>query len=162
MPQVGEIARNKNGQKQIWHACEVCGKERWVNVIKGKPISIKCRICANRALRGGLLREKAPRWKGGRIKRTGGYIIIRVYPNDFFYPMATKDGYVFEHRLVMAKHLSRCLLPWEVVHHKNGIRDDNRLENLKLLPDSSKHFTLTKITNYIRKLEKRIQELESR
>lgn len=67
-------------------------------------------------------------WKGGVVKHAAGYLkeLARGHP------FADKNGYVMQHRLVMERHLGRILDPKERVHHKNGIRDDNRLENLEL------------------------------
>lgn len=79
----------------------------------------------------------SPNWKGGRHKMYLGYIY--VYKPD--HPHAVSNHtYVLEHRLVMEKHIGRYLFPWEIVHHINGVRDDNRIENLELLP-SRKHNT---------------------
>jgi hypothetical protein len=60
-----------------------------------------------------------------------GYVMVR----NASYPGAPDHGRSHEeaeHRIVMARHLGRALLPEENIHHKNGIRDDNRIENLEL------------------------------
>lgn len=64
------------------------------------------------------------------ILRTDGYRWIRVAERI---DGRSKHGYMLEHRIVMEQHLGRQLLPNEIVHHKNGIRDDNRLENLEIV-----------------------------
>jgi len=68
-------------------------------------------------------------WRGGRTKHKAGYLMVRVPAH----PRArTGIGYVFEHILVMEALLGRYLLPDENVHHRNGVKDDNRPENLEL------------------------------
>lgn len=67
---------------------------------------------------------------GCKYKRKSGYVMI--YAPDYHKSHAGARCMVPEHRYVMAKHLGRKLREDEVVHHKNGIRDDNRIENLEL------------------------------
>lgn len=88
-----------------------------------------------RIKKGGSLKgSKNPAWKGGRCKLTHGYIIVHSPTHPY-----NMNGYILEHRLVMEKHLGRILLPKEVVHHINGIKDDNRIENLMLFNSLGDH-----------------------
>lgn len=80
----------------------------------------------------GIIRRgsKAGYWKGGRYKdNASGYVWV-FNPN---HPSCTKKGYVLEHRLVMEKFMGRHLRPNEIVHHRNKMKDDNRIENLEVV-----------------------------
>jgi hypothetical protein len=78
-----------------------------------------------------------PRDRARSYRTPEGYVLLPISKHDPLYSMAVrKKRYVFEHRLVMARHIGRPLLPEESVHHINGVRDDNRLENLELWSSS--------------------------
>ena len=85
--------------------------------------------------------EKHPGWKGGKTIGSNGYIFI--YKPD--HPFAQKIGYVSEHRLVMEKKLGRFLKPFETVHHINGDKQDNRIENLIMFSSNIKHLSFHKL-----------------
>jgi len=76
--------------------------------------------------------SKHYRWSGDRRKTKTGYIEVRL-PD---HPNVGSMGFVSEHRVVMEKHLGRYLSRDEKVHHINGVRDDNRIENLKLMTNA--------------------------
>lgn len=83
----------------------------------------QCRPCRNK-----IKGPDHPSWKGGKIKDSHGYTLVYV-PHD---PRANCGRYMKEHIIVMEEKLGRNLFPNENVHHKNGNRSDNRIENLEL------------------------------
>jgi len=99
------------------------------------------------------LKENNHNWKNGRRKCKRGYIYI-LKPE---HPFAILKGYVMEHRLVMEEAIGRYLKPKEVVHHENGIKDDNRLENLLLFTNQKEHLKYHK-----QLLEENIWQVQNR
>ena len=79
----------------------------------------------------GKFKDSHPNWKGGKRINEQGYV---VYNTDH----GTGRKNVKEHRLVMEKHLGRLLRPSEIIHHINGKKTDNRIENLQLT-ERTKH-----------------------
>ena len=128
MPNIGDFSTGNalgykcRGERYIYHACIDCGKATWKRYIYIKNgLHLRCPQCA------GVNKRKYKR------RYFLGYIHIILNKNDEYFQMADKRHLVFEHRYIMAKHLGRCLLQSELVHHKNGIKDDNRIENLELI-----------------------------
>jgi len=90
--------------------------------------------------------NKHPHFKSGRNKTGDGYVTILAH----WHPFANSNHRILEHRLIMEGYLRRFLKPNEIVHHINGIKDDNRIENLKLITKSI-HRSLHNIGNQFAK-----------
>lgn len=69
-----------------------------------------------------------PRWNGGKYIDDYGYKHITM-PNDYHF--RTVRGYVREHRFVYEQYYNCCLLPWTLIHHKDGNKQNNNIENLE-------------------------------
>lgn len=77
-----------------------------------------------------------PCWVGGRVMHPDGYVYVLLRPDDPLYCMAQKttssSKYGLEHRVVMARHLGRPLRRGETVHHIDGDKQNNNINNLQL------------------------------
>ena len=119
---------------QVAIECKTCGapffvkpshQHKRVNCSKecGKKYRSQLMAGANNHQHGRRGAERGRAYKGGKRISSWGYILVGV----------GVDNYEFEHRLIMEKHLGRKLSRREHVHHINGDKQDNRIENLELL-----------------------------
>jgi hypothetical protein len=106
--------------KAKWRVRCECGAEAELTLANLKVR--KCTKCDR------VYGEGSRNWKGGRYEDKDGYVQVR----NPSHPRAWGSGYVYEHTMVMEEHLHRYLLPGETIHHINGVKNDNRLENLEL------------------------------
>lgn len=105
--------------------------------------------------RASLSGEKHPAWKGGR-KTSNGYVFIYARGN----PGADSKGYIPEHRLVWEQVHNRPLPEGWAVHHLNGVKRDNRPENLLGLPTQKHDLVIPTMKKRIRELEAKVKLLE--
>lgn len=133
------VARKRNSQKYDANPkCRVDGCKKHSMSKRGLGL---CDTHYQRLYTTGSIQSETPisfarhginhaRWKGGEIINERGRVLV-FSPNHPF-PSSCKK-YVYRYRLVMEKHLGRFLDPKEIVHHKNGIKDDDRIENLEVM-----------------------------
>jgi len=116
---VGEANALRNPDSKVTEPCGFCGKDVTRYVSSRGKVFYCDQDCHANAKRKAQVRQVT----------AGGYVRIFV---GYDYPGASKSGHVFEHRKVMQDILGRALIDDENVHHRNGVRDDNRPENLEL------------------------------
>lgn len=133
------------GKGWVTNVCPKCGKNYTVrrNELENgrfKTCSIGCgsrgRKMKNETklkIRNAQLGELGNNWGGGRRKTNFGYIQIYKPNHPSVLGRTHKGKYVFEHRIVMEEKLKRFLKKNESVHHRNGVKDDNRIENLEIV-----------------------------
>lgn len=152
---------------RVWLTCPVCGKRFWRfrnyaqranlpvcsrqcnGILRGKEWKLhahKGRAAWSQESEAALVERMTgntnPAWKGGvtYFRKHGNYAPIKYVrcPREFL-PMARKDGYVMEHRLLVAQHLGRCLKRSEVVHHIDHDPTNNDPANLMLFSSNTAH-----------------------
>lgn len=135
---------------RTWHA--VRSRIRTLGLQKETKVMVDCDFCGNKAVKNSyevrrnrlnfcgnecknnyFKKDGNPNWKGGKSVQHG-YQLVRE-------SVSSKTPYKREHRAVMERYLGRKLEDWEIVHHINGDKTDNRIENL-MVTTRSDHIKL--------------------
>lgn len=120
-------------------------KEKFSKSVEGRPSPMKNKKLSDETKKK-LSVVKTKKGVGHKKTRKDGYVSI-YFPD---HPKSNKDGYIMEHDLIMECKIGRWLKPNEVVHHKNKIRNDNRIENLELMT-FKEHAKLHMVERYKKK-----------
>jgi ribosomal protein S27AE len=123
----------------ITMTCVRCGAEYRVRPSQRSRRSIGG-FCSKRCEGDSKIKRPLDRVHNGRIARLDQHGYVMLYEPD--HPKAGNGGWFPEHRLVMEQQLGRALRTDEHVHHINGIKNDNRLENLTIM-DANDHAALS-------------------
>ena len=154
------IRRNKILQNYTPVKC-VCGTKRlmrMVTILNRLTHNRKCQLTGGCPKCCGKRRSGANNnaWIGGRRTEASGYIQLRADRTDTIAMAMVNNGYVLEHRLVVAHSIGRPLTRAEHVHHLNFNKTDNRLENLMLV-SAQEHGQLS----YYLELRRQIKKLKT-
>jgi hypothetical protein len=124
------------------------------------PEGIRYRLIANgkklRTAREATGRaDRAPNWKGGKIKMAQGYTGL-YFPHHY---RANQNGYVLEHIVVWENYHNKKLPKGWIIHHLNGVRTDNRINNLAAMPVNKHDRLVNPYIKRINQLEKEVTQL---
>jgi len=122
----GIYRRSEEQKKQI---------SRTLMGIKRPPFTKEHKEKLSKSLKGKYRCSEHSCWKGGFTMTDQGYILKK----EINHPFANTIGYIREHRLIIEQQINRYLLPTEICHHINGIRNDNRIDNLMVFVSQSAH-----------------------
>ena len=139
--------------------CQECGKSftRYESEIKRSKNHFCSRECGYIFWRG---RDKKP--KDGDPSwhiNSRGYSCYTVHKRNKITGVK-KSHRIYQHRMVVEKHLGRKLKNEEIVHHMNGVKTDNRIENLSVCNNHTHHLFIKELRDRIKFLEDKLELIE--
>lgn len=131
-------------------ACARCGKE-----LRLKPSQAAIQYCSKQCEAAARTKRPIDRMHNGKLAKKDHYGYVMIYePN---HPNKSFGGFVYEHRHVVEQAFGRYLASDEQVHHINGVKDDNRIDNLQVL--SEREHRLITVREYQEQLKRDRAEL---